>query len=146
MRIEYSFVGEGDVSICAVQTESTFRRFRKDTDGTIEGHEAVHDHEHIDDIEPPAEESCCVCASLILMLVGAVFPHTILLVEDGRVGKDEMFRNARSSIGRAQWLMRIFGFVLMTAGIYLIFSPVAELLSFLPWIDSLLKGLFVLVA
>jgi hypothetical protein len=119
------------VSICAVQTEDTFRRFLMERDGTVGGHDKAHYYDHVADEEPPPPESwcavlihtyshthhthsrftiltyeccsiffrhSCICATMIMRVAGAAFPHTALLVETGTVDKDVMFSNAQKKL------------------------------------------------
>jgi hypothetical protein len=44
------------------------------------------------------------------------------------------------------WLLRALGLVLWVAALYLLLAPVAELISFLPLLDDLLKSAFFVVA
>ena len=55
MRISYRVHLEGPVSICAVQTENTFRRFLMDRDGAVGGHDKSHFYESVADEEPGTE-------------------------------------------------------------------------------------------
>ena len=43
-------------------------------------------------------------------------------------------------------VLRLLCFLCLALGLYLLLNPVAELLSFLPFVDSLLKHLFAWVA
>jgi len=52
--------GEGPVSICAIQTENTFRRFIMERDGTVGAHDKSNFHEHVADEEPPPPVSWLV--------------------------------------------------------------------------------------
>ena len=143
MRISYSAAAEGTVSVCAVQTENTFRRFLKDRDGSLAAHRSGSEmarFEHVEDEEPEPETSCCLCATFILACVGAVFPHSILLVEEGAVSKNKMFQHLKSSIIMTKVLMRFAGFFMMFFGLLLMLSPFmrffALICSFIPMIGS----------
>ena len=57
-----------------------------------------------------------------------------------------MFARASSNVTKTQLIMRTVGFILMVLGVYLIFQPIAEILSFLPFISRILKSFFLLVA
>ena len=85
MRISYQVVNEGPVSICGVQTENTFRRFRFDRDGSVPCCTCLSPRAHgmydvVADEEPPPPLICCPCTDYILKLVGKAFPHTVLLL------------------------------------------------------------------
>jgi len=198
MRIFYTAAGEQEVSICAVQAEDSFRRFRPDVDGTTQTHLdraerwnnsngcAGGAYELVEDEEAPAEESCCCCLSILLVLLGLVFPRSVssppsshpclnffppsdtalpcglrifvlcasdgtatvqvLLVKGGMHDMEYMFDRAGKGVHRKLWALRVASYVLLVVGLALVFGPIAELLSFLPFVDALLRNVFLIVA
>ena len=142
MRISYQVIKEGPVSICGVQTENTFRRFLMKRDGIAGGHDPSNMYETIADEEPPPEPAGCGCADMILRYVGAAFPHSVLLVNAGIVDKEMMFSKETWKLAKTKWIMRFIGFSLMWSGLFLILSPIADVLSFIPFVSKFLKSLF----
>jgi hypothetical protein len=65
---------------------------------------------------------------------------TILMLEEGPVAADAMFKEAQSSNRLMAWLLRGVGFLLMFLGLFLVFRPIAVLGSVLPLFGSLLSG------
>jgi len=146
MRISYQVIKEGPVSIAGVQTENTFRRFLMQRDGTARGHDQINMYELVADEEPPPEPTGCVCTDVILRYVGMAFPHSILLVNAGIVDKETMFSAATAKLAKTQHVMRFIGFVLMWLGLYLILKPIADILSFIPFVSNILKSFFWVVS
>ena len=101
VRVSYQMILEGEVSICAVQTGNSFRRFLMDLDGNTSALLARIEKRKEEgagyvpvgwDPEPekPVELGCCGCG-FVMAVVGAVFPHSILLVAQGKHTKEELF-------------------------------------------------------
>ncbi len=70
---------------------------------------------------------------------------TILLVSDGTVSADGMFKEAQSENAVLTWILRGAGFLLMLIGLVLIFSPLGVVADVVPFVGSLLRagtGLF----
>jgi len=109
LRISYQVIKEGAVSIAAVQTEDTFRRFLMQRDGTVAGRDQCHMYEFVADEEPPSEATCCFCADYILSKVGQAFPHTILLVNQGKLDKGTMFSKVKDKLSKTSNIMRLIG-------------------------------------
>ena len=74
-------------------------------------------------------------------------PRT-MLVEPGDISKSTMFTpRVRAAFKLINWAVRIIGFTLcIGVGIYLLLKPVAELISFLPLLDGILKHAFAIFA
>jgi len=146
MRISYQVIKEGAVSIAGVQTTNTFRRFLMQRDGTASGHDTSHMYDPVADEEPPPAPMACVCVAVISKFVGTAFPHSVLLVNAGIVDKETMFSAESAKLAKTQHLMRFIGFLLMWLGLYLMLSPIADILSFIPFVSKILKTLFGVVS
>ena len=71
---------------------------------------------------------------------------SMVLLERGDVSKTLMFSKGQGFLRMVNWAVRVVGFLLIAVGIYLLLHPVAELISFLPLLDGLLKHAFALFA
>jgi hypothetical protein len=75
---------------------------------------------------------------------------TVELLEQGNKPASEMFQSAQEGNAMLTWILRVLGFILMAAGVYLVARPVAVLGDVVPFFGSFLAfgaGLFgVLVA
>jgi hypothetical protein len=71
---------------------------------------------------------------------------SILFVEERAATAEQLFRDDAAQFRTRVRLLRLAACTLLSMSIFLIFDPVAELLSFLPLIDSLLHALFALAA
>ena len=72
-------------------------------------------------------------------------PRT-MLVEPGDISKSTMFSKGQGRLQLINWAVRIIGFLCIGVGIYLLLKPVAELISFLPLLDGILKHAFAIFA
>jgi hypothetical protein len=57
-----------------------------------------------------------------------------------------LFRDERSQLGWRILFTRLGGCLLLSLGFYLIFNPIAVVLSFIPYVSGLLSKLFWVVA
>lgn len=71
---------------------------------------------------------------------------SILFVEERAATAEQLFRDDAAQFRARVRLLRLAGCALLSLAIYLIFDPIAEFLSFLPLIDSLLHSLFAIAA
>jgi hypothetical protein len=65
---------------------------------------------------------------------------TILMLEQGTVAADEMFKAAESSNRLTAWLLRGGGLFLMFLGLFLLFRPIAIVGSVVPMLGRLVAG------
>jgi hypothetical protein len=65
---------------------------------------------------------------------------TILMLEEGTVAADAMFRAAESSNRVTAWVLRAVGFFLMFLGLFLLVRPVAVVGSVLPLLGRVVSG------
>ncbi len=65
---------------------------------------------------------------------------TILMLEEGTVAADAMFKAAESSNRVIAWVLRAVGLFLMFLGLFLLFRPLAVVGSVVPMIGSLVGG------
>lgn len=89
---------------------------------------------------------CCCCCSILSGIAGvfsqAVVGDSVLLVEEKHTTVGTVFNDERRKLGMRLMLMRLGGCLLLSIGIYLIFNPIAVILSFIPYISGLLSNLF----
>src|SRR3546814_1354920 len=62
--------------------------------------------------------------------------HVIDLVHTGAADADSMFRQARADEALLTWILRAVGFVMMLLGVVMMSSPLAWLVSVLPFLRS----------
>jgi hypothetical protein len=71
---------------------------------------------------------------------------SILFVEERTATPEQLFRDDNAQFRTRVRLLRLAACALLSFSIFLIFDPIAEILSFLPLIDSLLHTVFFLAA
>ncbi len=74
---------------------------------------------------------------------------TVLLVEPGVVGVQEMFATAKSTNNTITWLVRLGGFILVFIGFFSLFRPFIALAGILPFLGTLAEigaGFFAFIA
>lgn len=71
---------------------------------------------------------------------------TLLLLADGTVSVDKMFADAQKSNTILAWLLRGLGFILVMAGLNMIFKPLSVIADIIPILGSLVGGATGIVA
>lgn len=97
----------------------------------------------------PCKVCCCCCyalSSCASVFSQAVVGDSVLLLEECRTTLGSLFNNERIQLGRRLLLMRLGGCLLLSIAIYLIFNPIAVILSFIPYLSGLLSKAFWVVA
>src|SRR3546814_13950303 len=65
--------------------------------------------------------------------------HVIDLVHTGAADADSMFRQARADEALLTWILRAVGFVMMLLGVVMMSSPLAWLVSVLPFLSGIVN-------
>jgi hypothetical protein len=82
---------------------------------------------------------CCFISACYAELLKPI--ELILEVYEENLSKDEIFDKAVEKSECFTKVMRILAFVAMVLGIYLFFSPIVNLLGFIPLIGGLISGI-----
>mmetsp|Transcript_17250 Transcript_17250/g.40606 ORF Transcript_17250/g.40606 Transcript_17250/m.40606 type:complete len:572 (+) Transcript_17250:73-1788(+) len=167
VRMSFQVVEEGPVTIVGVQENNSFRAFDPEDAHIAQGKGPKG--------SMPGEQSRLLRAQStklqqspsLMFRVAQVIPvplrvsgqwhfpklaefitikHAVFLLQESDETADDMFSYERSKSAKVIWLLRFAAFVLMSLGLYLMLKPVATVLSFLPFIPSLLGTLFFVVA
>jgi hypothetical protein len=69
------------------------------------------------------------------------------MVEEQILTKEELFKLIFSRLRTKTWILRVVSFVCLVLGIWALFTPISELLGYIPLIGGVLKGVlnFVLI-
>ena len=97
----------------------------------------------------PCKICCCCCytlSSCATMFSQAIVGDSVFLVEERRTTLGDLFNSERNKLGMRLLLMRIGGCLLLSLSIYLIFNPIAVILSFIPYLSGLLSKAFWIVS
>mmetsp|Transcript_7855 Transcript_7855/g.13243 ORF Transcript_7855/g.13243 Transcript_7855/m.13243 type:complete len:621 (-) Transcript_7855:218-2080(-) len=93
---------------------------------------------------------CCCCCYLLSafadMFSKAIVGDSVLLVEEKNTTLGTVFSDERKKLGLRILLMRLGGCLLLSIGIYMIFNPIAVILSFIPYVSGMLSNMFWVVA
>jgi hypothetical protein len=89
---------------------------------------------------------CCLCCDMAAGMAGAVVGKEVLLLEERHTTPVQMFRDENAKFGKRLNIMRLAGCLGISLGVYLVFNPVAVLLSFIPYLSGLISNLFFLLA
>jgi hypothetical protein len=65
--------------------------------------------------------------------------RTFDLLQSGTHSDKEMFAQAKQANETMTWVIRVVGFVIMAAGIYMVFRPLAVLADAIPFVGGLLN-------
>ena len=97
----------------------------------------------------PCKVCCCCCSVLSScadFLSKAIVGDSVLLLQERMTTVGSLFRDERSQLGWRILFTRLGGCLLLSLGFYLIFNPIAVVLSFIPYVSGLLSKLFWVVA
>ncbi len=70
----------------------------------------------------------------------------ILMLQSGTVAADSMFKQAAEDVGMRTWILRLVGFIMMGAGLSMVFKPISTLLDVVPFLGSIASFGFGLVS
>lgn len=76
------------------------------------------------------------------MCIGKAIGDDVLLLEQNETEGNVMFSNAQWAFGWRLNIMRMFGILFMYFGMLLLFSPIADILSWIPWIGTYVASFF----
>ena len=93
----------------------------------------------------PCKVCCCCCyalSSCASVFSKAVVGDSVFLLEERCTTVGSLFNNERIQLSGRLLLMRLGGCFLLSLSIYLIFNPIAVILSFIPYLSGLLSKAF----
>jgi hypothetical protein len=158
LRVSYDVVREGPVALAGVLQSGSFRAFNERDAHTARG--LLTDQllpspagtAGRDDGGPAATAGGCgggFCAGsawavdrLIRLFMDSEAPAAVLLVEERAAGVASLFRDEDTKFHTRLAMMRGAAALLLWLAGYLVLSPVAALLSFLPVVGGVLQGVF----
>lgn len=173
VRVSYEYIQERDpITVVGVQTRSTFRPFFESDahkvnsagaagsgagSGGLFGGSAPDDRDPftmesggaggspLDDYTVP-EPGCGGMCGCLEEMAGVGVGDRVLLVEERHVDLKSIFADEKEKFAKRLWMARTGGVVALMLGIYLLFSPIAAILSFLPFVGGILRSSFFVVA
>lgn len=77
----------------------------------------------------------CMCVNFIM---NTMFEEAILSIKDGIQTAEEYFKGQEEFLHTANYIIRPFGIFLVIMGLYLLFSPVIALMSWIPLVGVLI--------
>ena len=169
VRMNYDYVAErGPVTMVGVQTGATFRPFFEadahhgrgnvcasllggGSGGTmpdardpfVVDPEAGGDAADVS-LEPSAD--CSGVAGCLETLAGLGVGDRVLLLEERHTDLRTIFGDEQKKFTTRLWTMRTVGMLVLCLSIYMMLSPIATVLSFLPFVPTLLRYGFFAVA
>ena len=154
IRISYEALVEGDdVSLVGVQQQLfhpdvPFRPFLQSDANAMEPWVVSYLTRHCGACSGCG--CCCACcvalSSCADLCAKAIVGNDVLLVEERLTTLNAMFTNERANLGWRAIAVRILGCLLLSMGFYLVFDPIATVLSFIPYVSGLLHSFFWVVA
>ena len=99
----------------------------------------------VDTYQEP-EPECGGCSGCLESLAGLGVGDRVLLVEERHANLATMFGDESAKFQKRLWMMRTGGMIALMLGIYLLFSPIPAILSFLPFVPSILRTGFFIIA
>ena len=99
-----------------------------------------------DDSYQEPEPDCGGCSGCLETLAGLGVGDRVLLVEERHANLETMFGDESAKFQKRLWMMRACGTFFLMLGIYLLFSPIPAILSFLPFVPSILRVGFFIIA
>jgi len=89
---------------------------------------------------------CALCFKLTNCILDSLFDEVIDVARDGKISAEDFFKEQEANLGTSAKLFRWLGVFLTMFSIYLMFSPIMELLNWIPLIGGLLKAVAAIAA
>ena len=138
IRISYDVIREGPVSVIGVVQDDTFRPFTELDAHNVDG-KLAKDPEQVRKALEAEQDSCF--DPLFALLFESKHARTVLLVEERLATKQQMFDDEHKKFVTRLALLRIIAYLLLSVGIFLIFDPVAEIFSVIPFLGEHIKNI-----
>lgn len=138
IRVSYDLIRGGPVSIIGVIQDATFREFTEHDAHNVDG-KLTKDPMEIKKALEEEGESCF--DPVFAVLFETKHAGTVLLVEERRATKEQMFDDEHKKFASRLSILRLCAYVLLVVGIFLIFYPVAEIFSVIPFLGEHIKSL-----
>ena len=84
--------------------------------------------------------SCCCCAELMDKFFDSLFPLILNDVEPNIISKEAIFKRDRTEKKHIVNIIRLLAWLTLFIGIGLLFSPIIELVSFIPLIGTFIAA------
>jgi hypothetical protein len=149
VRVSYDLILEGDASVVGVLQEGTFRAYTERDAHTVSGllEEQLIPGDDGKDGDAAAGDGTGLFEQIFRLVMQSPSGSTaLLLVEERAATADQLFADETAKFRTRLSILRLACYIALSLGIYLMLNPIAELLSFLPFVDGLLKSLFFIVA
>lgn len=162
VRISFQYIPSQFVSLVAMQTGNTFEPFNikkggfapkklNIEEGEKNGLLGENNYEKVDISDSNCCCSCCICCTVccgMCSLCDSIChaPEEIDWVYQGNLSKKDLFKKKINENSLITHTLRLFGFLCMCFGIYLIFAPVYEFLQVLPLLSYVGKFIGVVFA
>ena len=85
----------------------------------------------------------CMCVNVFMAYA---FEEVVDMATDGLMSPEFYFKQQESKIGCAVTVIRVLGTIFCILGLYLLFSPVIQILSFVPLVGALLSSVLAYAA
>jgi hypothetical protein len=138
IRISYDVIREGPVSVIGVLQDDTFRPFTELDAHQVDG-KLAKDPEQVRKALEAEQDSCF--DPLFALLFESKHARTVLLVEERPATKQQMFDDEHSKFASRLAILRIVAYLLLSVGLFLILYPIAEAVSFIPFLGEHLKSI-----
>lgn len=149
VRVSYDLILEGDASVVGVLQEGTFRAYTERDAHTVSGllEEQLIPGDDGKDGDAATGDGTGLFEQIFRLVMQSPSGSTaLLLVEERAATADQLFADETAKFRTRLSILRLACYIALSLGIYLMLNPIAELLSFLPFVDGLLKSLFFIVA